>query len=118
MNRDQPGVEEILVTVREFIEDITEKLEGIDRYHAMCASYLLSVAQREVTQGAAVDASDAAALAGLPQDAGELASRLRQGEFDAQWDTLLPRMLEHVINKVRISKPEHLHPMHQRPSVA
>ena len=115
MNRDQPGMEEILVTVREFIDEITDRLEGIDRYHAMCASYLLSVAQREVTQGAVVDAGDAAALDGLPQDAGEFAARLRQGEFDAQWEALLPRMLEHVINKVRISKPEHLHPMHQRP---
>ena len=115
MNRDQPGVEEILVTVREFIDEITDRLDGIDRYHAMCSSYLLGVAQRELMHGGAADAADALALAGLPQEAGELAARLRQGEFDAQWDALLPRMLEHVINKVRISKPEHLDPLHQRP---
>ena len=115
MDRDQPGVGEILLTVREFIDDITDRLEGIDRYHAMCASYLLAVAQREVAQGAAADAADAAALAGLPNAAAEFAARLRRGEFDAQWHELLPRMLEHVINKVRISKPEHLEPMHQRP---
>ena len=115
MNRDQPGVEEILLTVREFIEDITDRLDGIDRYHALCASYLLAVAQREVVHGSAADAADAAALAGLPQDPVELAARLRKGDFDDQWDALLPRMLEHVVNKVRISKPEHLEPMHQRP---
>ena len=115
MNRDQPGVDEILQTVREFIDDITDRLDGIDRYHAMCASYLLAVAQRERAQGEAADLADAVALAGLPTDPGEFARRLRQGEFDEQWAELLPRMLEHVVNKVRISKPEHLEPMHQRP---
>ena len=114
MNRDQPGVEEIVVTVREFLEEITERLQGIDRYHAMCASYLLAIAQRELAQGAAADDADSVALAGLPQEAGELAARLRRGEFDDQWNELLPRMLAHVVNKVRISKPEHLEPMHQQ----
>lgn len=115
MDRDQPGVAEILVTVREFIDEITDRLDGIDRYHAMCSSYLLGVAQREINDGGAADAADVAVLAGLPQDAAELAARLRRGEFDAELDALLPRMLEHVANKVRISKPEHLEPMHQRP---
>ena len=113
MHRDAPEVPEILRTVREFIEDITGRLEGLDRYHAMCANYLLAVAQRELAQGPAIDAAENAAFAHLERDKSTLASRIRRGELDAQWDELFPLMLNHVINKVRISKPEHLHPMHR-----
>jgi hypothetical protein len=113
MHRDAPELPEILRTVREFIEEITGRLNGQDRYHAMCANYLLAVAERELAQGPAVDAAEQAAFAHLPGNKAALAAQIRSGEFDAQWDELFPLMLNHVINKVRISKPEHLHPMHR-----
>lgn len=115
MNRDQPGIAEILLTVQEFIDEITDQLQGQDRYHALCASYLLAVAQREVALGPIVDAEEAAALSDLPDDAALFAQRLRSGELDDQWEALAPRVLQHVINKVRISRPDHLDPMHRRP---
>ena len=38
MSQDLPTLPDLLLTVREFIEEITPQLEGRDRYHAMCAT--------------------------------------------------------------------------------
>ena len=113
MHRDAPDLPEILRTVREFVDEITDRLSGLDRYHALCASYLLSVAERELGEGAAVDLAEQAAFSPWSGDPAALAARIRSGELDADWDRLFPLLLDHVVNKVRISKPEHLHPMHR-----
>lgn len=113
MQRDQPDVSEILRTVKEFVDDITEQLGGQERYHAMCASYLLAVAGRELALGPTLDANERSAAGAFPDEAAELSARLRSGELDAQWDAAFALVLDHVIHKVRISKPEHLHPLHQ-----
>jgi hypothetical protein len=113
MQRDQPDVIEILRTVKEFVDEITEQLGGQERYHAMCASYLLAIAERELILGPTLDANEHNAAGAFPDDVAELSARIRSGEFDSQWDGVFAFVLDHVIHKVRISKPEHLHPLHQ-----
>lgn len=113
MHRDAPELPEILRTAREFIDEITDRLSGQDRYHALCTSYLLAVAERELADGPAIDQAERAAFSEWAGDTATLAAQIRSGALDAQWDRLFPQLLTHVINKVRISKPEHLHPMHR-----
>ena len=113
MHRDAPELPEILRTAREFIDEITDRLSGQDRYHALCTSYLLAVAERELADGPAVDDAERAVFSEWVGDTATLAAQIRSGALDAQWGRLFPQLLTHVINKVRISKPEHLHPMHR-----
>ncbi len=120
MSQDNPSIPELLRTVREFIDEVTPKLAGQDRYHALCTSYLVSIVEREVALGAAIDGDEAAALAAftgrsqpLATGYAELAREIRAGTHDARWDALATLLLAHVGNKVRVSKPDHLHPMHR-----
>ncbi len=120
MSQDQPSLPDILRVVRDFIEQIKEDVPDKDRYHAMCCSYLLSVAEREI--------SDDARLADKKNDVlctflgrpmvplaatRALAAGLREGRFDEQWDKVTELVLHHVIDKVMVSKPEHLNAIHR-----
>jgi len=112
MDQDQPSLIEILRVVREFIDDSKDALPEKDRYHALCCSYLLALAEREVAAGALPGAR--ASEAATTDARRELAVRVRAGECDADWDRTFERVLHDVIEKVRISKPEHLDAMHRR----
>jgi hypothetical protein len=120
MSQDNPSIPELLRTVREFIEEVTPKLAGQDRYHALCTSYLVSIVEREVELGEAIDRAELAALRAftgrsqpLAEGYADLAREIRAGTHDARWDALAMLLFEHVVNKVRVSKPDHLHPMHR-----
>ena len=123
MRQDLPDLPDLLRTVRDFIDAMTPVVPDKDRYHAMCCSYLLAVAEREVTGGAQASQHMALALEALGQNAGmsldsteTLATRLREGALDAHWDAALEAVLTLVLARVRVSKPGHLHPMHQENS--
>ena len=120
MRQDLPDLPDILRTVRDFIDAITPVVPDKDRYHAMCSSYLLAVAEREVTGGEEASQRMATALQALARDSGltldsaeSLASRLRDGTLDAHWDAAFEAVLALVLARVRVSKPGHLHSMHQ-----
>lgn len=120
MRQDLPDLPDLLRTVRDFIDAMIPVVPDKDRYHAMCCSYLLAVAEREVTGGAQASQHMALALETLGQNAGmsldsteTLATRLREGALDAHWDAALEAVLTLVLARVRVSKPGHLHPMHQ-----
>jgi hypothetical protein len=125
MSQDNPPLLEILRTVREFIDDITPRLEGQDRYHGLCASHLLAIAERELDEGPGIDAAEAAALASfgvtdepLPEAWAALGRGIRAGRHDARWDALLELLLAHTINRVRVTRPDQLHPMHRADGAA
>jgi hypothetical protein len=118
-DQDQPALSDILRVVREYIEGIIERVPDEDRYHAMCCVYLMSVAERELI-AQEPDTELNARLHSLLGDASpkpiaihELATRIRAGRCDAAWDETFALVLDQVINKVRVSKPDHLHPMHR-----
>ena len=120
MQQDLPNLPDLLRTVRDFIDAITPVVPEKDRYHAMCCSYLLAVAEREVTGGAAASQRMATALEGLASHTGialdspeSLSARLREGALDAHWDAAFEAVLALVLARVRVSKPGHLHPVHQ-----
>lgn len=120
MSQDNPPLAEILRTVREFIDGVTPGLDGQDRYHALCTNYLLGIVEREVALGDGIDREEAAALAAftgrseaLAAGYAALAREIRAGVHDERWEALAALLLGHVVNKVRVSKPDHLHPMHR-----
>lgn len=120
MSQDLPNVPDLLLTVREFIEEITPQLDGRDRYHALCANYLLDIVRRELALGPALDADEHSMLAhfiGMDTDLehgyATLARAIRSGSLDDRWDQLLTLLTRHVVNKLRVSRPDLLHPMHQ-----
>ena len=120
MSQNLPNLSDILSEVRAFIEAITPTVEEKDRYHAMCCSYLLAVAERELTLGEAAEAEMQTARAALAEVSGtslpgevELAACLRQGRLDAHWDAALESVLRQVVARVKVSKPTHLDPLHQ-----
>lgn len=120
---DQPDLPDLLRVVREYLEHIQGQVPDHERYHALCCAYLLAVAEREITQGRPLVAASTARLGGylgLPPQSGSvtraLAEALRSGHLDADWDGAFAQVLAQVIDKVRISRPEHLHPMHREAS--
>lgn len=124
MSQDLPALPDILRVVREFLEKIKDSVPDQERYYAMCCSYLLAVAEREVINGATLDAEESNALSaflGMPLNAAEacveLARGLRAGRFDTDWEQVSALVMRHVVDKVKISKPEHLDAMHQGESL-
>ena len=120
MSQDLPALTDLLRVVREFIEEVTDTVPEKDRYHALCCVHLLAIAEREIARGADLDAAAAEALnaflgetLGPAQASRNLAEGLRQGRFDARWEVVAPLVLRTVIDKVKIVKPDHLHPMHR-----
>ena len=48
MTQDRPDIADLLATVQAFVERITPKLAGEDRYHAQVAAFLLAICGREI----------------------------------------------------------------------
>lgn len=120
MSQNLPGLPDILREVRAFIDAVTPVVPEQDRYHAMCCSYLLAVAERELTLGAAAEAEMQAARETLSEVSGipcanetELANCLREGKLDTHWEAALQSVLLQVVAHVKVSKPTHLDSVHQ-----
>ena len=122
MAHDQPDLPEILRPVREFVDDLVPRLDGLDRYHALCALHLLDIALRELAaEWRHEETTDDRRLrellgadAALPGEVvrARLAGAIREGRFDADLSALLAPLLDHVVAKVRIAKPDVLAPEH------
>lgn len=116
MPHDNPSLAEMLRTVGEFIDDLMPRLDGLDRYHARCARYLLDICSRELVEWARVPGADDARLRELcaAPDAAEdnlasaLCARIRAGDFDQRMDELHAALTAHVVAKVQVSKPGYL----------
>lgn len=123
MAHDWPVLPDLITTIREFVTSVVPKLEGMDHYHALCTLYLLDVARREITREwrheETADDRHLRALAGLGPEVpaqeltAQLAAQIRAGRFDDRMPALHDALLEHVIAKVRVSKPSQLIPEHR-----
>ena len=125
MTQDAPNVDELLLTVREFVQEITPQLDGRDRYHAQCAVYLLDILRRELGADAGDETVEQAMLARYLDDGAAgatglaaLAAEIRSGRLDARLDELQVDLIRQVAGKVRITRPDQLHPMHREPPPA
>jgi hypothetical protein len=120
MLQDQPDIPEILKSVREFITGVLDKLDDQDRYHALCANYLLNIVEREAALGRRIDEEAEATLraflgvdAPLPELSRRLCAAIRDGECDARWDEAVALVMDQVVAKVKVTKPDYLDPMHR-----
>ncbi|MFP6781566.1 MAG: DUF6285 domain-containing protein [Gammaproteobacteria bacterium] len=116
MAHDQPDIGELILTVQEFLSQLTKKLDGQDRYYALCSSYLLEIVQRELTQWAPVETDDDKRLRSILSDnelprselPRALSEAIREGQFDDQMDAMLAHLIDHVTSKVEVTKPSYL----------
>ena len=123
MAHDTPELAEILRTVHEFIRGVMPRLQGMDRYQALCSHNLVEIALRELDEWRPLETEDDQRLRRLcavgdevPRDALAplLATRIAAGDFDARMEELSAELLAHTIAKVRVSRPGHLAPEHRQ----
>ena len=124
MAHDWPSLPELINTVRDYIDDLTPRLQGMDRYHALCSLQLLDVVQRELHEWTPRETPDDARLRALgdlgpevPRDelTARLSAQIHAGKFDQRMAELERAMLEHVMAKVRVTKPGLLAAEHREP---
>lgn len=116
MAHDLPNLPELVRTSRDFIERVTPKLEGEDRYHALCSTFLLEIVLRELEQWAPQASDDDERLRALLDDpqrpldrlTADLSAAIRSGAFDDRMPELLDALITHVESKVRVTKPAFL----------
>ena len=117
MPHDMPDMPDLLQTVRDFIDELMPRLDAQDRYHALCALYLLDIARRELGEWVHQPTSDDARLAALVEGGAEmppelviktLCENIRDGQHDDRLPQLFEVMQAHVIDKVRVSRPDYL----------
>jgi hypothetical protein len=120
LSQDQPDIEEILTTVREFAENVARRSSGAERYDALCAAFLMGVVQRELDLGERQDARQLTQLQGLIDGQGNLAElykvfgrEVRSGGYDHSWQQAFEFALDQVIDKVRVTNPDHLEARHR-----
>jgi len=112
--QDRPPVDDLLRTVRQFVESIAPWLSGEAAFHARVAVYLLQICERELAQtgGASFEAARLAAVLGRERPLAEqcrvLCAGIRAGDFDDRWDEAFDLALRQVVDKVRIVRPEWL----------
>ena len=117
MFNDPPNASELLLTVREYIERLVPDLEGQDKYHGLCCTYLLDVVMRELEEVSNQPDQNNSALKDLLSNADALpeaaivsglCESIRSGKQDENLDKLLVLLIEHVSRKVMVSNPDHL----------
>lgn len=120
MSQDQPDIDEILTTVRDFAESVARRSSGAERYDALCAAFLMGVVQRELHLGGQQDARQLAQLQDLISSDGDLKElyqtfrrKVRAGDYDESWQQAFDLALEQVIDKVRVTNPDHLEARHR-----
>ena len=120
MSQDRPSINDILLTVQKFLDDIGPTLSGEAKYHTQVSSYLLGICERELRLAGDYDRKEAAQLGEflgskkpLSEMTEELCKNIRAGKYDGDWDRVLNMVLEQTIGKVTVVKPRHLAPMHR-----
>ena len=95
MPHDQPDIAELVRTANEFLTNVIPRLDGQDRYFAMCSSFLLDIVQRELVEWAPRESEDDRRLQALlggekthRQDlTAALSAAIRAGQFDDRMDS-------------------------------
>ncbi len=87
----RPTAAELVDAVREYLEGLMERGEGVAGFEARVARNALGVVERELRLGPSIAAAHAARLAGLGYaDDAALAAALRAGDLDADWRRVAP----------------------------
>ena len=118
--QDRPTASELLDAVAGFIEqDVAALLDARLRFHARVSVNVLRTLQRELALAPSQLARQRELLAGLlGRDADvaelwvELATAIRQGEFDDRQEQLVPVLREVTAQKLAIANPGYTSSVH------
>ncbi|MGK2913125.1 MAG: DUF6285 domain-containing protein [Porticoccaceae bacterium] len=112
-------MQDILGTVAEFARGVAARSEGGERYDALCAAFLLDVVRRELIAGDGPERrqrEQLGTLTGTPAGGhlyADFCARVRSGSLDADWEKAFDFALAQVIDKVAVTNPDYLEPMHR-----
>ena len=109
-----PKTEELVQAVAHWIDQIRPALDPRNAFLARVAVNVLSVVQRELTEGPAAEARASAALAALLGHDGEfeslnaeLCERIRRGEIDEATPGLLAALRTLAFDQLAIDQPKY-----------
>lgn len=116
MTQYRPAMDNLLTTVRQFLDDLGPQLEGETKYKAQVCAFLLAVCSRELAAGNAPDAADHAAwsflLDGAQGSADDLSralcAKIRTGDFDAEFDQVLDVVLARTTAAAHLVRPDQI----------
>lgn len=109
-----PRTEELVESVRLWIEQIRPTLDPRNAFLSRVAANALAAVGREITQGPAAEAEAVAAMAVILQRQGtfaelnsELCARIRSGELIVETPGLLPALQAMARNQLAIDQPSY-----------
>lgn len=116
MPQDRPDLEELLETVREFLEERSlPALDGDLAFQTRVCINMLRIVLRELREGPAMDAAEAARLRdllgmeGSPEELNRrLAEAVRDGSLDANPEAVKDHLRKSVEDKLRIVNPGYM----------
>lgn len=101
MRHYRPSTPDLVRVVADFLEQIGPKLESGDRYQSLVCRHILGMVERELAGPPFADLDEAA-----------LAAAIRAGDHDADWGATFATVLQRTIDRLKITKPDHLAPEH------
>jgi hypothetical protein len=105
----RPTAAELVEAVGEYLNDMMERNEGGARFEARVARNALAVAERELRFGPALADAHAARLAGLGfTDDAALATALRAGELDEEWEAIARVLAVSARDQLLVANPSYL----------
>ena len=107
---DRPTASELVQAVREWMEhDLAKGVEPRMVFHLRVAMNMLDIVDRELQLGTPMEERHAELLRGLNvTDDAELSQKIRSGEFDKDFSSLLAALRPVVEDKVRVANPKYL----------
>ena len=104
-----PTAAELVEAVREFLErDVMEATDGRVRFHNRVAINALRMVERELDLGPDQAAAHQVRLAALGySDEAALASAIRAGELDDQYEEVKAAITETVLDRLRVANPDY-----------
>jgi hypothetical protein len=111
--REPPATPELIDAVSEFLSrEVAPQLSGRLAFHLRVAVNVLAIVRRELTLGPAADGREAARLADLLGEDGDLARlnealtrRIAAGEFEADDAALIAHLWATTIDTLAIDQP-------------
>jgi hypothetical protein len=115
MSDQRPDAGELVEAVREFLErEVQPKLEGSTAFHARVAVNVLAIVERELADGAALDAAERERLVALLGEEGELGAlnerllaRIRAGELTVDDPALVAHLRATILGRLGIDNPRY-----------
>lgn len=123
MSTQQPSISDLLLAVKEFLENLPKDMDKSLRFQALSSAYVLGICRRELELGERFTKNEGDIYLQYLKSPGstdflreQLCDLIRQGQLDSRLDTLTLDLLEIAINDVHIVKAEHLTAEHRQHS--